>query len=550
MRKFTILLFATLLSAVGYSQGHETFDNLEITGTSYQDGSFTGQDGSEWNFLQSRGDSEITGKALMLGRNRTPDAELESGTISGGIGTLKFSYMQAFSNDVNLEVYVNGDLVYTATTDNELEVIKTTDDIEVNVEGDFTLKFFNPEGAQVTIDDIIWTAHEGGGPYDPCDDKTIMECGVEYTAELIPNAGAWEMYTGVMWPYTGSEKVWEFTAPTTGVYTFEVNEGDADADFFLMDACSNEANNLITNGIGYWAGSGAENYMELTEGETYYLIADLFANEATTVTVKVTCDIDRPQEPDFDCFQGDGLTLVYPNAYGIDGNSNFRIADDFFVEEGIIFTMKQITIDVNQQEVPDNAVINIREDNNGEPGEVIETITMAPTSALEYDTAFGDPIYHLTFDLDEPIVLSAGTYWLDPLMTTPSGETVWWLATSTGSHGSFPYQSNDYGQTWTIDPESNQMVFFVAGDCDEDLGVADFNATDFTFYPNPVSNVLNISSEKGVESASVFNLLGQSVMNSKVANGQIDVSSLATGTYLFKVTFEDGSVGNFKIIKK
>ena len=58
-------------------------------------------------------DAEITGQTVMLGRNRTPDAYVESGTIANGIGNLKFSYKQEFSNNVNLDVYVNGNLFIT-----------------------------------------------------------------------------------------------------------------------------------------------------------------------------------------------------------------------------------------------------------------------------------------------------------------------------------------------------------------------------------------------------------------------------------------------------
>lgn len=164
MRKITLILCAVLLSFMGYSQGHETFDGLGTgTSNSYHNGSFTGQDGSTWNYLQSRNDEEAQiqagNPAIMLGRNRTPNSELESGTLHNGIGTLEFTYMQAFSSNVNLEVYVNDILVHTATSDGEQGVAKNSGVINVNVEGNFTLKFYNPSGAgQVNIDDIIWTA--------------------------------------------------------------------------------------------------------------------------------------------------------------------------------------------------------------------------------------------------------------------------------------------------------------------------------------------------------------------------------------------------------
>src|SRR5699024_3382761 len=176
MRKFTFFLCAFLLCILSYAQGHENFDNFDHDEGSYQDGSFEGQDGSTWEYVQARGDLQINGNKIGLHKNGE-GAELTSETISGGMGTLEFSYMQAFSNDVDLDVYVNDDLVYTATSDDEQDNIKESGEIEVNVEGDITLKFKNENGAQVAIDDIIWTAYgddtPGGGSGD------MEECSQE-----------------------------------------------------------------------------------------------------------------------------------------------------------------------------------------------------------------------------------------------------------------------------------------------------------------------------------------------------------------------------------
>ena len=91
---FIILLLTLLISSLSFSQGTETFDNFTETGSSYADGTFMGNDGSTWTYVQSRGDQSITGKSIMLGRNRTPQAEVSSGTITGGIGTISFNYQK------------------------------------------------------------------------------------------------------------------------------------------------------------------------------------------------------------------------------------------------------------------------------------------------------------------------------------------------------------------------------------------------------------------------------------------------------------------------
>lgn len=82
-------------------------------------------------------------------------------------------------------------------------------------------------------------------------------------------------------------------------------------------------------------------------------------------------------------------------------------------------------------------------------------------------------------------------------------------------------------------------------------GVNDYVASNLTFYPNPVENVLNISATQVIKTVSAYNLLGQEVMGeNRFDNGSVDVSSLPTGTYLFRVTFEGGQIENFKVLKK
>lgn len=83
------------------------------------------------------------------------------------------------------------------------------------------------------------------------------------------------------------------------------------------------------------------------------------------------------------------------------------------------------------------------------------------------------------------------------------------------------------------------------------IGTDDYSATDFTYYPNPMEDVLNITSKNEIESISVYNVLGQQVLNNKhFADGKMDVSSLTTGTFMFHVTFKSGEVENFHVVKK
>ncbi len=139
----------------------ETFANFPETTSSYNDGSFTGQDGSTWSYDQCRGDIQITGETPCLGKGQTPEASITSGTISGGMATLSFQYKQAFSTDVNLDVYVNDNKVTTVTSSNETGSVKESGLINVNVNDDIVLKFVqqSSESGQVAIDNVTWTSY-------------------------------------------------------------------------------------------------------------------------------------------------------------------------------------------------------------------------------------------------------------------------------------------------------------------------------------------------------------------------------------------------------
>jgi hypothetical protein len=79
-----------------------------------------------------------------------------------------------------------------------------------------------------------------------------------------------------------------------------------------------------------------------------------------------------------------------------------------------------------------------------------------------------------------------------------------------------------------------------------------FDNTNFTYYPNPVKNVLNLSYSQEISSVEVYNLLGQKMSTNSIgANlGQVNMSGLASGTYLVKVTAADNQSKTIRVIKE
>ncbi len=181
--------------------GHETFDNLDLTGTSYVSGTFLGQDGSDWTYYECRGDYEIDGKAIMIGRNREPQSHFYSGILEGGIGIMSFDYVQAFATNVNLQVEVNDVVVAVVTSDGQQHEVLNSGPIHVHEPGDAVIKFIGVTNSagQVAVDNIIWSFYdESEVPEGPQITNIIQNpeynitpfTEVEVAAEVIAAGGA------------------------------------------------------------------------------------------------------------------------------------------------------------------------------------------------------------------------------------------------------------------------------------------------------------------------------------------------------------------------
>lgn len=179
--------------------------------------------------------------------------------------------------------------------------------------------------------------------------------------------------------------------------------------------------------------------------------------------------------PDYDCLHDENQGQIHgpvDDGLRVKIGGSDKVADDFTVPAGKIMDVKQITIEaISAVSTPVNqGQITIRENNSGLPGAVLHTFTMAPTSSYQYVTNWegysGWNVYHLTFNVPTPIILSEGTYWLDvSLRNAANNDYIYWVLNESGMHGARPKLSVDNGATWYEDIVDYQMNFFVAGDC-------------------------------------------------------------------------------------
>ena len=83
------------------------------------------------------------------------------------------------------------------------------------------------------------------------------------------------------------------------------------------------------------------------------------------------------------------------------------------------------------------------------------------------------------------------------------------------------------------------------------LSVIDETLIDVSIYPNPVENELTIKTSADVinKIATVFDINGKRVLNTKIKSTTIDVSSLTSGVYFLRLESE-GKIIKRKFIKK
>ena len=83
------------------------------------------------------------------------------------------------------------------------------------------------------------------------------------------------------------------------------------------------------------------------------------------------------------------------------------------------------------------------------------------------------------------------------------------------------------------------------------LATDTFFSSNFSVYPNPANNVLNIanSTNLAIESAQITDMNGRTVKTVKGMTNQINISDLNTGVYFLKIVTAQGT-GTTRIIKK
>lgn len=546
MSKTTLLSFVLplLISFASFSQGHETFDNVVISGNSYQDGTFQGQDGSTWTYMQARGSDEITGQAIMLGRNRSPDSYVASGTIPNGIGTLKFSYKQPFATNVNMEVYVNEVLVYTATTNNQKDEVITTDEIEVNIPGDVVITFENPSSAgQVTIDDVIWTAMGQTptlnitSPLDNTEFSPLETPSIHFEVnyfDISTSATAADGDGYVQYKVDQESFLDHFS--TDSIVLNNLSSGSHEVTLQLVNNNGVALNPEVSKSVNFSSN-------QITEKSSIGELRNSSLNKYYTLTEEVVLSFQQEYKGQKYIQDATGAILIndvkgiLTKEYNLyDGIT--EISGELQEENGSKLFVP--IIDANPASSSGNsipiAVLSISDYMSNPAAYESQVIAFESVHFVDADGTelFATGQNYNVSDGNDIVPMRTNFYDADYIgLTIPIGTQI--AISGIASH------FNGYGQLFGRDRNDLDGT---------SLSVKDIQKPGISIYPNPATDrfYVNLNSNAIVE---VFSILGEQVIRTQISdkNTAVSLQDLNSGVYMVKITHE-GKTTTKKLIKR
>lgn len=155
-------------------------------------------------------------------------------------------------------------------------------------------------------------------------------------------------------------------------------------------------------------------------------------------------------------------------------------------------------------------------------------------------------------------------------ITILEGDTVEWMWTTTHPHtvtseagsteefdsGILTGVGQNFSYTFTMEGTNPYVCEVHAGmtgtiTVDAVAGVEDVVVADFTFYPNPTTDILTITAKESIDKIQIYDMNGRLVLDSDAGNttSKIYMQNYNAGTYLVKVIAGD-KTKTISIIKK
>ena len=258
--------------------------------------------------------------------------------------------------------------------------------------------------------------------------------------------------------------------------------------------------------------------------------------------------------------------LEEQNAWFITGPQGPKAAADIPIGAGEQITISHIRVTLGSAAIPEfihfrfyaNAY-SVPADPEDQPqlipGEVLFDFTA--TTVGEFDDIAYDNDHELFIrnyhvNLTEPIVLSGdlvdGRFWMGVISDASYWNCTSHIDTGEGVVGEQLAFANDQFDWFQLN--NMELLYELTAECGV-LGTPTFDTRALGIYPNPASEVVNISLGEGIEitKTEMYTVTGQLVMETAGSTGGIPVAGLASGVYIIKAQAADNTIYNGRFVK-
>ena len=98
-----------------------------------------------------------------------------------------------------------------------------------------------------------------------------------------------------------------------------------------------------------------------------------------------------------------------------------------------------------------------------------------------------------------------------------------------------------------LDPSVNTTINIIEGST---LSNEAFLSNDFSIYPNPSSDVINVQSSFELKNYEIYDVSGKLIESKDINNNQVLISNLNAGSYFIVISTTDNLRKTLKFIKK
>lgn len=263
---------------------------------------------------------------------------------------------------------------------------------------------------------------------------------------------------------------------------------------------------------------------------------------ATLFTVALNAQITLNQNTD------DIITMA--NSVGCQGGDNQWARHFFLSDYGVTgdLTLESGRVGVQEIDMDETVTVNVYSTTDFP----FDVLNLLGSQTVVIPASSAGSIVDYTFDT--PVVIPAGTEEVVIEIAQALTGVAYFIGGTAGETADSWLWSAQCGvsdYTTTSDIGFPDAHFYITVTGTETMGTIELGSSAFSVYPNPATDIINVSLKNGatVESMEIVNLAGQSVFASKSAN-TANVSFLPAGVYVVKAKDSKGVTHVKKIVKK